>query len=169
MMVLVIVLTVALLILIAVVIVKLNSEKSERDKYYTAAGNIIKEEYLNYCLTNDMNSDNKADAPNGQKIMIYIKTLNRKQKAQFVFDPEKGVNIGRDSEKNNIFINEASVSMNHCKIFSDSQDTTFYAYQSPPTDMSVPCKNKLSSFPNIYNRMNRININRISQMITKSD
>lgn len=51
MMVLVIVLTVALLILIAVVIVKLNSEKSERDKYYTAAGNIIKEEYLNYCLT----------------------------------------------------------------------------------------------------------------------
>lgn len=35
MMVLVIVLTVALLILIAVVIVKLNSEKSERDKYYT--------------------------------------------------------------------------------------------------------------------------------------
>ena len=54
------------------------------------------------------------------KIMIYIKTLNRKQKAQFVFDPEKGVNIGRDSEKNNIFINEASVSMNHCKIFSDN-------------------------------------------------
>lgn len=51
MMVLVIVLTVALLILIAVAIVKLNSEKSERDKYYTAAGNIIKEEYLNYCLT----------------------------------------------------------------------------------------------------------------------
>ena len=92
MMVLVIVLTVALLILIAVVIVKLNSQKSERDKYYTAAGNIIKEEYLNYCLTNDINSDNKADAPNGQKIMIYIKTLNRKQKAQFVFDPEK---IGR--------------------------------------------------------------------------
>ena len=44
MMVLVIVLTVALLILIAVAIVKLNSEKSERDKYYTAAGNIIKEE-----------------------------------------------------------------------------------------------------------------------------
>ena len=114
MMVLVIVLTVALLILIAVAIVKLNSQKSERDKYYTAAGNIIKEEYLNYCLTNDINSDNKADAPNGQKIMIYIKTLNRKQKAQFVFDPEKGVNIGRDSEKNNIFINEASVSMNHC-------------------------------------------------------
>lgn len=74
MMVLVIVLTVALLILIAVVIVKLNSQKSERDKYYTAAGNIIKEEYLNYCLTNDINSDNKADAPNGQKIMIYIKT-----------------------------------------------------------------------------------------------
>ena len=93
MMVLVIVLTVALLILIAVVIVKLNSQKSERDKYYTAAGNIIKEEYLNYCLTNDINSDNKADAPNGQKIMIYIKTLNRKQKAQFVFDPEKGVNL----------------------------------------------------------------------------
>ena len=93
MMVLVIVLTVALLILIAVVIVKLNSEKSEKDKYYTAAGNIIKEEYLNYCLTNDMNSDNKTDAPNGQKIMIYIKTLNRKQKAQFVFDPEKGVNM----------------------------------------------------------------------------
>ena len=44
MMVLVIVLTVALLILIAVAIVKLNSQKSERDKYYTAAGNIIKEE-----------------------------------------------------------------------------------------------------------------------------
>ena len=47
MMVLVLVLPVALVILIAVVIVKVNSEKSERDKYYTAAGNIIKEEYLN--------------------------------------------------------------------------------------------------------------------------
>lgn len=120
MIVLVIVLTVALLILAAVVIVKLNAQKSERDKYYIAASNIIKEEYLNYCLRNDMNLNEKVEAPNGQKIMLYMKTLKHKQKAQFVFDPEKGVNIGRDSEKNNIFINEASVSLNHCKIFSDN-------------------------------------------------
>ena len=49
--------------------------------------------------------------------MIYLKSKSSGRKTQFVFDPENTVKIGRDNDQSNIFINEASVSQNHCLIY----------------------------------------------------
>lgn len=120
---------IAILVIMAVTIVKMNSRKNERDKYYKAAGNIIREDYLNYCLVNTVGNE-KVAPPNGQKIMIYIKSGSGRTKNQFVFDPEKRVNIGRDPESNNIFINEAAVSMHHCSIVSEGAEVYIYDLNS---------------------------------------
>lgn len=106
------------LAVVAFVIVS-NMKKEEREKYYTAAGNIIKEDYLNYSLQNPLMLSSDVSKPNGQKMMVFLKTLNVKPKKEFVFDPEKRIFIGRNKENNNIFIDEATVSQNQCCIYSD--------------------------------------------------
>lgn len=116
---LIIILIVVLIIGIAVYIVASNKKKTEREKYYTAAGNILKEDFLNYLLQNPMGTSENLHEPNAQKTMIYIKSLNSKQKKQYVFDPEKRILIGRDKDESNIYLNEAFVSQYHCCIFSD--------------------------------------------------
>lgn len=93
-------------------------KKSERQKYYAAAGNIIREEFLNYALQNTISPDSNVSCPKSEKIMIYLKSKSSGKKARFVFDPEKTVNIGRDNSLSNIFINDISVSQNHCRVYS---------------------------------------------------
>lgn len=115
----IIVVVVVLIIGIAVYIFVSNKKKTEREKYYTASGNILKEEFLNYLLQNPMNTDGDQHVPNAQKTMIYIKSVNSKPKKQYVFDPEKRILIGRDKNESNIYLNEAFVSQYHCCIFSD--------------------------------------------------
>lgn len=99
-------------------------KKIEREKYYMAAGNIVREDFLDYSLQNPMNNDGSRVQPKTKKMMVYIKSKSSGKKAQFVFDPEKNIFIGRDKFNSNIYINESSVSQHHCKIFS--QDNIVY-------------------------------------------
>ncbi len=117
---------IALLAIIAITaiiaVVRHNKAKEEKQKYYIAAGNIYKEDYLNYTLQNPIDGDKHYQKPKDQKTMLYIKSLNTKEPYQYVFDPSKKVVFGRDQEKCNLFINEATVSKTHCCIFSQEFD-----------------------------------------------
>lgn len=93
-------------------------KKTERQKYYAAAGNILREEFLNYALQNTINPESNISEPKSGKIMLYLKSKSTGKKTQFVFDPEKIVKIGRDNSESNIFINDISVSQKHCQIYS---------------------------------------------------
>lgn len=110
-----------LIALIAVIIIVFgvvsHIKKIEREKYYMAAGNIIREDFLNYSLQNPANYDGGCGMPSGQRTMLYIKSKTSGKKSQFVFDPEKRILIGRDRFNSNIYINEAFVSQHHCSIF----------------------------------------------------
>lgn len=111
---------IALIIAAALYIVITGIKRTEKEKYYTAAGNILKEDFLNYSLQNPANTNGVLKNPNARKIMIYLKSVGSKDKKRFVFDPEKKVLIGRDKEKSNIYLNEAFVSVQHCCIFSEN-------------------------------------------------
>ena len=102
--------------LIVLVIVN-NARKIERLKYHAAAGNILREGFLNYSLQNSFISGGDLQEPRGKKTMIYLKSKHDK-KARFVFDPEKAVYIGRDKYISNIYVNDITVSQNHCCIYS---------------------------------------------------
>lgn len=116
----VIVIILMVLISAAVIILGVTSHKMKmkRERYYVAAGNILREDFLNYSIENPLNYDGLLQRPKGQKTMIYIETKSNGKKVQFVFDPEKRIMIGRDKFNSNIYINEAFVSQQHCCIFS---------------------------------------------------
>lgn len=116
----VVVIIVLLTVVIAVVsaTVYTNKKKEKEQKYYIAAGNIYKEDYLNYSLQNPFDENLEYSKPADQKTMIYLKCLHKKNKMEYVFDPNKKIIIGRDQKKCNLFINEASVSKTHCCIFA---------------------------------------------------
>jgi hypothetical protein len=115
---LIIVLIALITIFIIIFAVVSSLKKSERQKYYAAAENILREDYLNYSLKNTMYSDEQYQEPSSKKTMVYLKSKSSGKKAQFVFDPEKKITVGRDKNKNNIYINDMYVSQNHCSIFS---------------------------------------------------
>lgn len=90
--------------------------KMEKQKYYVAAGNILREDMLNYSLQNTMFGSSNSELPSGIKPMVYIKSKASGKKTSFVFDPQKKIFIGRDRYNSNIFINETYVSNQHCVI-----------------------------------------------------
>lgn len=108
-------LTAAFVIVFAVI---LHFRENERKKYYAAAGNILREDFLNYSLQNPMNADKCFSEPMGRKTMLYLKSKSSGKNIRFVFDPEKKILIGRDKYKSNIYINDVFVSQNHCCIYS---------------------------------------------------
>lgn len=109
----------------AAVIVSLmrHFRKSDELKCRVAAANLIREDLLNYSLNNPMNSKNKQSPPSG-RMMICFKTRNAVKKQSFVFDAGKEIFIGRNAAEGNVFINDNSVSKNHCAVFS--RDGTVY-------------------------------------------
>ncbi len=85
-----------------------SSRNAERQKYYDAAHKMIKEAYLDNAINKQ-----QISYGNRHKIMLYLKWKDRK-KYGFVFDPEKGVRIGRNPGENEICIQEGSVSGRQC-------------------------------------------------------
>lgn len=116
---LIIVLLVLIFILLIVLIVRNHMRKTEQQKYLAAAGNILREEFLNYSLQNSVMPQSGVSEPRPAKVMIYLKSKSSGKKTQFVFDPEKEIRIGRNNE-NNIFINESAVSQFHSRIYSQN-------------------------------------------------
>lgn len=116
----VIILLLLVFVFLIILTIRNHIKKTERQKYYAAAGNILREEFLNYSLQNTVSPENTISEPRAAKVMLYLKSQSPGKKAQFVFDPEKGIDIGRDSGRCNIFINEAEVSQFHCRIYSQN-------------------------------------------------
>lgn len=110
-----IVATVIAVIVVISVIVKHKREAAQR--MYHAAGNILKNEFLDYSLHNPWTSDAAKLMPNGRKSMICFKLRGSKPAKEYVFDPEKVVKIGRSKESNSIALSEAIVSVEHCKVY----------------------------------------------------
>lgn len=104
---------------LVVFIVIHNRKKNEEMRYFAAAGNIMRDDILDYSLKNPLANDGSIKEPNGRKTMVYIKTVGNKN-ARYVFDPEKCINIGRDKNNSNIYINDNAVSKNHCCIYAKS-------------------------------------------------
>lgn len=87
------------------------SRNAEIKKYYDAAFRLIKEGCLNQAI-----SSQSRQQYSGQKIMLYLKWKDS-EKRGFVFDPERGVRIGRSPEENELCIPDEEVSGKHCVIF----------------------------------------------------
>lgn len=113
-----IILLVLLFVIFLIMTVRNHLKKSEQQKYYAAAGNILREEFLNYSLQNTISPDGKVNEPRSAKMMVYLKSKSSGKKTQFVFDPEREIKIGRDSVNSNIFINDSAVSQYHCRIYT---------------------------------------------------
>ena len=100
-----------------VIVVCFHVKKTEKQKYYAAAGNIMREDFLNYSLRNAVDDGANNQQPRMEKMMVYLKSRGGGQKQRFVFDPEKKIMLGRDGNSN-IFINDVRVSQQHCVIYS---------------------------------------------------
>lgn len=103
--------------ILSIIYVKRKNE--EQEKCYNAAFNIIKEDLLDYSIQNSI-IHNKRE-PSGERLMLRLKTIKSKKKDSFVFDPSKGIYIGRRKadNKNIICLNDIRVSQNHCVIYTD--------------------------------------------------
>lgn len=93
-------------------------KKRKKKDYYDAAARMIKENMLDEIIA----SHGRTHVPEN-KLMLYI-SISGSKKNGFVFDPEKGVRIGRDAQKNEICIRDKHVSAVHCGI-SHSNGETF--------------------------------------------
>lgn len=114
----VIVLGVIVIVAAVVLFIVSNMKKNEKIKYYTAAGNTLREDFLNYSLQNHTGETADIRIPRSKKMMIYLKANSKGKKVQLVFDPEKEILIGRDKNSSNIYINDVTVSQKHCCIYS---------------------------------------------------
>lgn len=116
----IIIFLVILLTIVSVFYVKRQNEQWE--KCYNAAFNIIKEDMLDYSIKNLSNTYEME--PSGARMMIELKMLNAKKKDSYVFDPAKGVSIGRKKAEGNnmICLNDISVSGNHCMIYGSGNN-----------------------------------------------
>ena len=107
-------------LIIAVIAAVIIIEKHRREsveKMYRAAGNILKNEFLDYSLHNPMLKKNKLKEPNVRKPTVYLKAIGSKPAKEYVFDPETVIKIGRNKDINSVVLNEAIVSIEHCRIF----------------------------------------------------
>ena len=114
---LIIILLLLIFVILIVMIVRNHLRKTEMQKYYAAAGSILREEFLNYSLQNTVSPVSDISEPCTSKVMLYLKSKSSGKKSQFVFDPEKEIVIGRDSARCTIYINEAQVSHTHSRIY----------------------------------------------------
>lgn len=111
----IIVLIIFVVFAIICIAVKVHKESTER--MYRAAGNILKNEFLDHMLLNPMLNGNNLKAPGGSRPMVYFRLLRSKPAKEYVFDPKNEVGIGRSRDKNSIVLSEAIVSLEHCKVF----------------------------------------------------
>lgn len=94
------------------IVVFYKKRQLEKNKYYDAADRMVKEEYLEDILENNTSeSYSPVVVP-----MLYINLYRPKPSQKYVFDPEKGVTIGRSKSENTIWLPKPTISMKHCSI-----------------------------------------------------
>jgi len=107
----------ALIVLVIGIVIFIKARNDEINNYYSAAQSILKENKLDDLLKNPYNGNVSKDNYR-IKPMLYMK-FKDKSKCKYVFDLAENVYIGRDKEKNQVCVNEAIVSQQHCVISTD--------------------------------------------------
>ena len=95
-------------ILILILFIRHRRKKAEEKKYYDAAARMIKENTLDEIILS-----RGQRRPVTRRMMIYIRVAASSPQG-FVFDPEKGIRIGRDPDRTEICIRDKRVSATHC-------------------------------------------------------
>lgn len=110
---------IAILALVGIVslLFVISRKRIENKKIFAAAKNLVKNEFLDFSLKNC--SENQDEILK-QRVLLYIKTMNTKEKQSLVFDPNKVIYWGRNSDFCQIYINDLAVSKVHCKIYCDN-------------------------------------------------
>ena len=121
-------------------IIIIKHRQNVEQKYYDAAYQMVKEDYLTQSILNRNMDSNYLE----QKKMICIKFCNSKSKQGYVFNPEKGVQIGRDKNSNSICIPNSVVSQVHCRILS-TQNQIYIQDLNSTNGFTV--KRRLSKYP----------------------
>jgi len=111
----------AFIIIAVVTVIFVKARNDERDNYYSAAESILKENKLDDFLRNPYNGGGQR-SEEYLRPMLFLK-FKDKSKSRFVFDLSQGIYIGRDKDVNQVCVNEAIVSHNHCRIFSNGAGT----------------------------------------------
>lgn len=95
----------------AVLLVRNRIRSTEYKNYYDAAARMIKENMLDEIIQ----TRDRCSQPSG-KVMLCIRIAGKKKQG-FVFDPVKGIRIGRDPQRNEVCIRDIRVSGSHCSIY----------------------------------------------------
>lgn len=114
---------------LAICVVVLRRRKSLKEKCLKAAGNVLREEFLDYSLRNRV-FDNDSSQPRRSKTMLLVTSKSSGKKQSYVFDPELGIEIGREKNESNIFICDNKVSKKHCYIYSMNDAVYVFDYGS---------------------------------------
>lgn len=107
----------------------LHKEKKELAMCKMAANSLIREELLVDSLKNTGINDVNKRIKNSIRIMICIKAKSSGKTQRYVFDPAKGVSIGRSSSQN-VFINDKLVDAEHCGIYVRNKKVYIKDYNS---------------------------------------
>lgn len=107
----------AVILILITVVIAVKSRQDEVQNYYNAAQNILKEQQLDLMLKNPYNGGHTGNT-GGLKTMIYLKHKHSND-CKYVFNLDEEIHIGRDKDANQLCVNEAIVSHNHCKIYVD--------------------------------------------------
>lgn len=87
--------------------------KKKKDQEFKAAALLLKERQLQNAI--DMNQSRQGQREN----MVLVVSWKDDKKREYIFDPARGVQIGRDREANQICVPLDTVSQQHCMIFSN--------------------------------------------------
>lgn len=109
-------------ILTAVVAIVVKSKREEARRTYAAAERILQNEILDASLKNPFLKETVVEEQPEKQLMMSVKVKRSKKRQNFVFNPARVVNIGRDRANNQIAVNEATVSNYHCRIYLAQND-----------------------------------------------
>lgn len=110
-------------VIMVIVTVMIKSKQEETQHMYTAAERMIQNDILDNSLKNPFIKGTVIEEEPERQLMLNVKVSKSGKKQNFVFNPAKVVNIGRERTRNQITINEAVVSNFHCKIYLLQNDT----------------------------------------------
>lgn len=96
----------------------MSRRQREHEKCITAARNIVQEDILDYAMKNPHHSS-ALPPPAPRRQMIFLR-VNTTPPRRLVFDPGKGINIGRDTSACQIQLQDPRTSQRHCRIYAQN-------------------------------------------------
>ena len=92
--------------------VRNSRRKSDWRELNNAARKLVKEQNLSATLLDGRTKRERV------RMVIALRWKGQKKEA-FVFDPQEGVRIGRQPERNNVVVPDVEVSLSHCVLYRE--------------------------------------------------